>query len=101
MAANVKQIYRKDVDYDCEWHLEGTSKEEMLPTIEKHAAKVHDLICFKDQAVENVLNGIRRSRTVKSLARLAFDFVQQPLQAILLLACISEAASTDTIGLKI
>ncbi len=101
MAPSVKQMYRKDVDYDCEWHLEGTSEEEILPTIEKHAAKVHDLICFKDQAVENVLSGLRRSCTVKSPASLAFDFAQQPLQAILLLACISKAASTDSIGLKI
>ena len=36
----------------CEWHLEGTSEEEMLPIIEEHAAEVHNLTYFKDQAVE-------------------------------------------------
>ena len=62
MAENeVKHFHCKDVGYDCEWHLEGTSEEEMLPIIEKHAAEVHNLTYFKDQAVGNVLNAIRRN----------------------------------------
>jgi predicted small metal-binding protein len=54
-----RQFHCKDVGYDCEWHLEGSSEEEMLPIIEEHAAKVHNLTHFKDEAVEHVKQAIR------------------------------------------
>ncbi len=56
-----KHFSCKDVGYDCEWTLEGVSEEEMLPTIEQHAADVHNLTHFKDEAVEHVLNAIRKN----------------------------------------
>ena len=62
MADNeVNHFHCKDVIYDCEWHLEGMSEEKMLPIIEKHAAEAHNPTYFKDQAVGNVLNAIRRN----------------------------------------
>ena len=59
-----KQFHCKDVGYDCEWHLEGSSEEEMLPIIEDHAAKVHNLTHFKDEAVEHVKQAIRENPPV-------------------------------------
>ena len=56
-----KQFRCKDVGYDCEWHLEGDSEEQMLPEIEAHAMKVHSLTYFKGPAVEHVLQAIRRN----------------------------------------
>ena len=56
-----KHFSCKDVGYDCEWHLEGSSEEEMLPKIEQHAAEVHNLTHFKDEAVEHVLTAIRKN----------------------------------------
>ncbi len=56
-----KQFHCKDVGYDCEWHLEGNSEEEMLPIIEDHAAKVHNLTHFKGEAVEHVKAAIRHN----------------------------------------
>ena len=50
----------KDVGYDCEWQLQGTSEEEMLPKIEQHAAEVHNLTHFKDQAVQHVRDAMRK-----------------------------------------
>jgi predicted small metal-binding protein len=50
-----------DVGYDCTWKLEGDSEDEMLPTIEKHAAEVHNLTHFKGEAVENVREAIRKN----------------------------------------
>ena len=62
MEANKrKHFHCNDVGYDCTWSLEGTSEEEMLPRIEKHAAEVHNLTYFKGEAVENVLAAIRRN----------------------------------------
>jgi predicted small metal-binding protein len=49
-----------DVGYDCTWRLEGDSEEQMLPIIEKHAAEVHNLTHFKEEAVEHVLEAIRK-----------------------------------------
>ena len=56
-----KHFSCKDVGYDCAWHLEGSSEEEMLPKIERHAADVHNLTHFKDEAVEHVLVAIRKN----------------------------------------
>lgn len=56
-----KQFHCKDVGYECDWHLEGSSEDEMLPIIEDHAAKVHNLTHFKDEAVENVKAAIRHN----------------------------------------
>ncbi len=56
-----KQFHCKDVGYDCEWHLEGSSEDEMLPVIEQHAAEVHNLTHFKGEAVENVKAAIRHN----------------------------------------
>ena len=56
-----KHFHCKDVGYECEWQLEGSSEEEMLPVIEQHAEEVHNLTQFKDQAAEHVLEAIRRN----------------------------------------
>lgn len=57
----MKHFHCKDVGYACEWQLEGTSEEEMLPKIEQHAAEVHNLTQFKEEAVQHVLEAIRRN----------------------------------------
>ena len=61
MSQETKVFHCKDVGYDCEWHLEGGSEEEMLPVIEKHAAEVHNLTHFKAEAVEHVREAIRKN----------------------------------------
>lgn len=59
MAEGKKQFACKDVGYECTWHLEGDSEEQMLPIIEKHAAEVHNLTEFKEEAVKNVRTAIQ------------------------------------------
>ncbi len=59
MADGVKHFHCKDVGYDCEWQLDGTSEDEMLLKIEKHAAEVHNLTHFKPEAVQHVREAIR------------------------------------------
>ncbi len=61
MADGTKHFHCKDVGYDCTWSLEGSSEEEMLPKIEEHAKEVHNLTYFKDEAVQHVLEAIRRN----------------------------------------
>ena len=61
MSDGPKVFHCKDVGYDCEWYLEGTSEEEMLPLIEQHAAEVHNLTHFKKEAEQNVREAIRRN----------------------------------------
>ena len=61
-----KQFHCKDVGYACDWHLEGSSEDEMLPIIEDHAAKVHNLTYFKDEAVENVKAAIRHNSEINA-----------------------------------
>jgi predicted small metal-binding protein len=61
MSETQKVFHCKDVGYDCEWHLEGSSEEEMLPKIEQHAAEVHNLTHFKPEAVEHVREAIRKN----------------------------------------
>ena len=61
MSDGQKVFHCKDVGYDCEWHLEGTSEDEMLPKIEQHAAEVHNLTHFKQQAEQHVRDAIRRN----------------------------------------
>ncbi len=61
MSQGHKEFHCKDVGYDCEWHLEGNSEEEMLPIIEQHAAEVHNLTHFKPEAVEHVKEAIRKN----------------------------------------
>jgi predicted small metal-binding protein len=56
-----KHFHCKDVGYDCEWQLEGESEEQMLPIIEQHAAEVHMLTHFKDEAVQHVREAIQRN----------------------------------------
>jgi predicted small metal-binding protein len=56
-----KHFHCRDVGYECDWQLEGDREEQMLPVIERHAAEVHNLTHFKDQAVENVLTAIRKN----------------------------------------
>lgn len=56
-----KHFHCKDVGYECEWQLEGNSEEQMLPIIEEHAKDVHNLTYFKDEAVQNVLDAIRKN----------------------------------------
>ena len=56
-----KHFHCKDVGYDCPWSLEGESEEEMLPKIEAHANEVHHLSYFKPEAVEHVLEAIRKN----------------------------------------
>lgn len=58
---NTKTFHCKDVGYDCEWKLEGSSEEEMLPRIEQHAAEVHNLTHFKTEAEANVREAIRKN----------------------------------------
>jgi predicted small metal-binding protein len=60
----MKQFHCKDVGYECEWQLTGSSEEEMLPKIEAHAAEVHNLTHFKDEAVEHVRQAIERNGDV-------------------------------------
>lgn len=60
-TATKKHFHCKDVGYECEWSLEGDSEEQMLPIIEDHALKVHNLTYFKGPAVEHVLEAIRRN----------------------------------------
>ncbi|CAN5547421.1 hypothetical protein BH10ACI4_BH10ACI4_35210 [soil metagenome] len=60
----MKQFHCKDVGYACDWHLEGTSEEEMLPKIEQHAAEVHNLVHFKDEAVQHVREAIQKNGDV-------------------------------------
>ena len=53
-----KQFRCADVGYtDCGWSLEGNSTEEMLPTIEDHAAQVHHLE-LKEEAIQHVRQAI-------------------------------------------
>ena len=61
MAEGTKHFSCKDVGYDCEWKLSGTSEEEMLPKIEKHAAEVHNETKCKPQAEQHVLVAIRQN----------------------------------------
>ena len=61
MSETTKVFHCKDVGYDCEWTLEGTSEDEMLPKIESHAADVHNLTHFKPEAVEHVREAIRKN----------------------------------------
>ena len=61
MANEKKHFACKDVGYDCMWQLEGDSEDQMLPIIERHAAEVHNLTHFKDQAVEHVREAIRKT----------------------------------------
>ncbi len=61
MSQGKKVFHCKDVGYDCEWHLEGDSEDQMLPIIEQHAASVHSLTHFKPEAVEHVREAIRKN----------------------------------------
>ncbi len=61
MSQDKKVFHCKDVGYECEWQLEGSSEDEMLPVIEKHAAEVHNLTHFKPEAVEHVREAIRKN----------------------------------------
>ena len=61
MSEGLKTFHCKDVGYDCEWHLEGRDVEEMLPVIEDHAATVHNLTHFKQQAEQNVRKAIEHN----------------------------------------
>ena len=61
MADGTKHFHCKDVGYDCEWQLTGSSEEEMLPKIEQHAAEVHNLTHFKSQAEQHVREAIRKN----------------------------------------
>lgn len=56
-----KHFACKDVGYDCTWTLDGESEEEMLPVIEEHAGEVHKITYFKGEAVEHVLEAIRKN----------------------------------------
>ena len=56
-----KHFHCKDVGYDCTWELEGSSEDEMLPLIEQHAAEVHNLTHFKQEAEQNVRQAIRNN----------------------------------------
>ena len=62
MSESKLHFHCKDVGYDCTWQLAGDSEESMLPTIEKHAAEVHNLTHFKSEAVEHVLTAIRKNQ---------------------------------------
>ena len=59
MTQEKKQFHCKDVGYECAWHLEGDSEEEMLPIIEQHAAEVHKITEFKAEAEQHVREAIR------------------------------------------
>lgn len=61
MSEATASFHCKDVGYDCEWHLEGSSEDEMLPVIERHAAEVHNLTHFKPEALEHVREAIRKN----------------------------------------
>jgi predicted small metal-binding protein len=61
MAEGKKQFHCKDVGYDCEWQLTGSSEEEMLPKIEQHAAEVHNLTHLKAEAEQHVREAIRKN----------------------------------------
>jgi predicted small metal-binding protein len=60
MANQTKHFACKDVGYNCTWELDGDSEDQMLPIIEKHAAEVHNLTQFKDEAVVHVREAIRK-----------------------------------------
>lgn len=60
-GSGLKHFHCKDVGYDCEWGIEGRSEDEMLRKIEAHAAEVHNLTHFKDEAVEHVRQAIRKN----------------------------------------
>jgi predicted small metal-binding protein len=48
-----------DVGYtECNWHVEGSNEQEILPKIKDHASKVHHLE-FKPEAEQNVHRAIR------------------------------------------
>ena len=66
MSESKKQFHCKDVGYNCPWHLEGDSEDQMLPAIEKHAAEVHNLTEFKAEAVQNVRDAIRKNDEVQA-----------------------------------
>lgn len=61
MVENQKHFSCRDVGYECDWQLTGSSEEEMLPRIEQHAAEVHNLTHFKEEAVEHVREAIRKN----------------------------------------
>ena len=62
MGLATKKHFRcRDVGCDCTWGLEGDSEEQMLPIIEAHALKVHNLTHFKGPAVDRVIEAIRRN----------------------------------------
>jgi predicted small metal-binding protein len=61
MARESMHFHCKDVAYDCNWQLEGKSEDAMLPVIEAHAAEVHNLTHFKEEAAQNVREAIRRN----------------------------------------
>ena len=61
MSDDKKIFHCKDVGYDCEWQLEGTNEDEMLPIIEEHAAAVHNLSHFKAEAEDNVRRAIQKN----------------------------------------
>jgi predicted small metal-binding protein len=53
-----KQFRCADVGYtECDWHLEGSSEEEMVPKIKDHAFEVHHLE-LKDEAIDHVRKAI-------------------------------------------
>ena len=61
MSDQKKRFHCKDVGYDCTWELEGSSEDEMLPIIERHAADVHNLTQFKSEAEQHVREAIRKN----------------------------------------
>ena len=61
MSDGKKMFHCKDVGYDCEWHIEGTDEDQMVPMIEQHAAEVHNLTHFKQEAEQHVREAIRRN----------------------------------------
>lgn len=61
MSDGQRVFHCKDVGYDCEWRLDGTSEDQMLPIIEQHAAEVHNLTHFKQEAEQHVREAIRRN----------------------------------------
>ena len=61
MSDQTKHFRCKDVGYDCTWELEGASEDEMLPIIEQHAAEVHNLTHFKNEAEQHVREAIQKN----------------------------------------
>ncbi len=54
-----KEFRCANVGYtECNWHLEGSSEDAMVPQIMEHAAEVHHLE-LKDEAIAHVRNAIR------------------------------------------